>query len=77
MAFSPSKLSRLARTNSFDLWRYRTGQDALSVVTAPGFFDPARRKLDAGDMIVIDARDGTAVRGVAGGSGSPVRMSMV
>ena len=65
MEFAIRHLSVLAYAQGFTLWHYKAAGGALSMATAPGFFDPASDMLAPGDMLLVSASDGGCVRFVA------------
>jgi|BEDMetMinimDraft_2_1075160.scaffolds.fasta_scaffold04264_2 hypothetical protein len=50
-------LSILAYAQGFTLWHYRAG-GGLAETLGPGFFAPAARLFETGDMVLVSARDG-------------------
>ena len=77
MAFAVRNLVVLAYANGFTLWHYKANNDTLAAATADGYFDPAAEILTAGDIVMISAIDGVTVKGIAGGSGEPFRLSAI
>ena len=64
MAFAIRNLSVLAYANGFTLWHYKTSVDTLG--TAAGdYFADAQDMLTAGDMMVVNAKDGARIMVVA------------
>lgn len=61
-------LSCLAYASGFSLWHFRTAAETLDQVAAPGFFDLAADMLVEGDMIVVNAVDGSRIVVVARGA---------
>lgn len=72
MSFSPSGLSALSTAGTFTLWYYGTIDDRAAVLAA-GYFAPAALQLRAGDVIILQASDATALipirTGTAAGPG--------
>jgi hypothetical protein len=77
MAFSVRNLSVLAYANGFTLWHYKLVNETLAAATANGYFDQASDMLTVGDILMISGRDGSTVRGLAGGDGEPFRLSAI
>ncbi len=69
MSFAVRNLSVLAYANSFTLWHYKAADDALPVVSQPGYFDDAADMLATGDMLLVTAPEGGRVLCVAAGGG--------
>ena len=67
MSFLPSGLSALTTANGFTLWHYRT-EDTRTTVLTPGYFTAAGTLLMAGDIIIVQASDATALVPIRGGS---------
>ena len=63
--FAIRNLSALSYAQGFTLWHYRAGAATLAKTEAAGFFDAAADIVMVGDMIVIVAADGGAIRSVA------------
>ena len=60
MSFDPRGLTALTQANGFTLWHYRTA-DARAAVLAAGYFAAAADRLRAGDVIIVQAADATAL----------------
>jgi hypothetical protein len=58
MAFSLRNLSVLAYAQGFTLWHYKSADENLIAVSAPGYFEDAADMFAAGDMMMISATDG-------------------
>lgn len=69
MPFSPSGLSALSTAGTFTLWYYGTSDDRATVLAA-GYFAPAALQLRAGDVIILQASDATALIPVRSGTGA-------
>ena len=65
--FAIRNLCVLSYAQGFTLWHYRAGAATLAETEAAGFFDAAAAAdiVMVGDMIVIVAADGGAIRSVA------------
>lgn len=62
MAYDPSSLSIVAYTyaNRFTLWHYKTA-DQLLTISTDGYFNGAADMMRVGDMILMNAGDGSAI----------------
>ena len=60
MPFIASDLSALSAANGFTLWHYRTS-DSRADTEAPGYFTPGADRLRVGDIILVQASDGTTM----------------
>lgn len=60
MAFQNKKLSVIAYANGFTLWHY-SANEALGTITANGYFNNVLTLMNTGDIIIINASDGTAI----------------
>lgn len=58
MAVNLRNLSVLAYANGFTHWHYKTGQDTLREIMAPGYFNPGEDMFAVGDVIIAVGRDG-------------------
>ena len=67
MPFSPSGLSALSTAGTFTLWYYGTADDRATVL-GTGYFAPAALQLRAGDVIILQAADATALIPVRSGT---------
>lgn len=67
MPFSSSGLSALSIAGTFTLWYYGTSDDRATVLAA-GYFAPAALQLRAGDVIILQASDATALIPVRSGT---------
>ena len=67
MPFTPVDLSPLSAANGFTLWHYRTA-DNRAATQASGYFAAAQDRLRIGDIIMVQAVDGTAMLPVRAGN---------
>lgn len=67
MPFIATSLSPLSAANGFTLWHYRTS-DTRAETEAPGYFAPAADRVCAGDIIMVQASDGTTMLPVRAGN---------
>jgi len=63
MPFDAPGLTVLTQANGFSLWHYRTA-DSRAAVLAPGYFAPVADRLRAGDVLIVQAADATALMSV-------------
>jgi hypothetical protein len=61
MAFQNKNLSVIAYANGFTLWHY-SAAEALSTITANGYFNNVKTLMNIGDIIIINASDNTAIK---------------
>ena len=61
--FVNRNMSVIAYANGFTLWHYKSDTD-LEKIETPGYFDKIQTLMAIGDIIVINAKDGTAIRAV-------------
>lgn len=73
MPFIATNLTVLSAANGFTLWHYRT-TDLRAEAEAPGYFTPAAERARVGDIILVQANDGTAMLPLRSGNitGAPV-----
>jgi hypothetical protein len=73
MPFIASNLTVLSAANGFTLWHYRT-TDSRAETEAPGYFAPAAERARVGDIIMVQANDGTTMLSLRYGNltGGPV-----
>lgn len=73
MPFIATNLTVLSAANSFTLWHYRTN-DTRAETEAPGYFARAAEQARVGDIIMVQARDGTTMLTLRQGNltGAPV-----
>lgn len=56
------KLGVVGHVSPFTLWQYNGTTLSLSEICKDGFFDPGVNLLRPGDVIILSAKDGTAMR---------------
>lgn len=61
MAFQNKNLSVIAYANGFTLWHY-TANETMTTITASGYFDGVSTLMNSGDIVIINASDGTAIK---------------
>lgn len=65
MAFKNRNFSVIAYANGFTLWHYSTIEDTLEQVCASGYWkDNVAALVNTGDIMIVNAADGTAFRKV-------------
>jgi hypothetical protein len=64
MSFQNKNLSVIAYANGFTLWHY-AAMESLDEIGAAGYFDPVRALMNAGDILIVNASDDTAIRKVS------------
>jgi len=67
MPFIATNLTVLSAANGFTLWHYRT-IDSRSETEAAGYFTPAADRVRVGDIIMVQAADGTTMLPVRTGN---------
>ena len=67
MPFIATNLTVLSATNGFTLWHYRT-TDSRIETEATGYFTPAADRVRVGDIIMVQAADGTTMLPVRTGN---------
>ena len=67
MPFIANNLSALSAANGFTLWHYRT-TDGRTDTEAAGYFTPAAVQVRVGDIILVQANDGTTMLPVRTGN---------
>ena len=67
MPFTATNLSALSAANGFTLWHYRT-TDSRADTEAAGYFTPAAVQVRVGDIILVQANDGTTMLPVRTGN---------
>lgn len=60
--FMNRNLSVIAYANGFTLWHYRSNDDAMKAITEPTYFCPVKNLIHTGDIVMINAKDETAIR---------------
>ena len=69
MPFNATGLSELSTANTFTLWHYVTADERATVLAA-GYFAPAALQIRAGDLIILQAADATALIPIRSGTGT-------
>jgi hypothetical protein len=64
MAFQNKNLSVIAYANGFTLWHY-AANETKAVITASGYFNTVKTLMNVGDIVIINASDGAALRAVS------------
>lgn len=65
MAFKNRNFSVLAYANGFTLWHYTTNEDTLKQIYDKSYWDKGVAVLaNTGDIMIVNASDGTAIRKV-------------
>ncbi|MBR4507361.1 MAG: hypothetical protein IKP24_02395 [Alphaproteobacteria bacterium] len=64
MAFQNKKLSVIAYANGFTLWHY-AADETLTAISASGYFNNVATLMNTGDIIIINASDGTSIMTIA------------
>lgn len=59
--FKNKNLSVIAYANGFTLYHYKS-DESLGVVTQDNYFDPVKHLSATGDIIIINASDGTTIK---------------
>ena len=71
MAFNNRNFSVLAYANGFTLWYYTTNEDTLEQIYDKSYWDEGIATLaNTGDIMIVNASDGTAIRRVVLTDGS-------
>lgn len=65
MAYEPRGLSLHCYSNGATLWQYKSPSDAIGMIDLAGYLNDASDMIQAGDMVLISAKDGGAMRYVA------------
>ena len=68
MAFQNKNLSVIAYANGFTLWHY-AANETLSAITTSGYFNNVATLMNTGDIIIINASDGTSIKAITVSSG--------
>ncbi|MDR1206886.1 MAG: hypothetical protein LBK26_00520 [Rickettsiales bacterium] len=63
MAFANKNLSVIAYANGFTLWHYAE-HVSLGAICTDGYFNDVRTLMNAGDIILVNSIDNTAIRRV-------------
>ncbi len=75
MAFQNKNLSVIAYANGFTLWHYAANETAATI-TASGYFNDVKTLMNAGDLVIINASDKTAIKAIAVSSGNITTASL-
>lgn len=59
--FMNKDLSVIAYANGFTLWHYKSNE-AMKEITDPSYFVPVKKLMHTGDIIIINAKEETAIR---------------
>lgn len=62
--FLNRNMSVIAYANGFTLWQYYGKEDTLETILQPGYFEKVVTLMAIGDIVIISAKDGTAIRAV-------------
>lgn len=62
--FLNKNMSVIAYANGFTWWQYYGKEDTLETISQPGYFEKVVTLMAIGDIVVISAKDGTAIRAV-------------
>ncbi len=66
MAFQNKNLSVIAYANGFTLWHYAANETMTAISTA-GYFDDVKTLMNSGDIVIINASDGTSIKSITVG----------
>ena len=61
MAFQNKKLSVIAYANGFTLWHY-AANETMTAITTSGYFNNVITLMNSGDIIIINASNGTSIK---------------
>lgn len=61
MAFQNKNLSVIAYANGFTLWHYKANE-TISAITTAGYFNSVKTLMTSGDIILINASNGTTIK---------------
>lgn len=64
--FLNRNMSVLAYANGFTLWHYKSSEESLEQIERAGYFNKIVTLMGFGDIIIINAKDSTAIRAVKG-----------
>jgi len=59
--FMNKNLSVIAYANGFTLWHYKSNE-TMKEITEPSYFVPVKNLMHTGDIIIINAKEETAIR---------------
>lgn len=62
--FLNKNMSVIAYANGFTLWQYKTTDPLEDVEECYDYFGKIKTLMAIGDIVIINARDGTAIRAV-------------
>lgn len=62
--FLNRNMSVIAYANGFTLWHYKSNEDSLEQITWAGYFQPIDKLAAIGDIVIINGRDGTAIKAI-------------
>lgn len=62
--FLNRNMSVIAYANGFTLWHYKSNEESLEQIEQAGYFNKVYTLMGFGDIIIINAKDGTAIRAV-------------
>ena len=63
MAFQNKKLSVIAYANGFTLWHY-AANETLTTISTSGYFNNVATLMNTGDIIIINASNGTSIKAI-------------
>lgn len=63
MAFQNKKLSVIAYANGFTLWHY-AANETLTAISTNGYFNNVATLMNTGDIIIINASNGTSIKSI-------------
>lgn len=61
MAFQNKNLSVIAYANGFTLWHYKANE-TITAITTSGYFSSVATLMKTGDIILINASNGTTIQ---------------
>lgn len=61
MAFQNKNLSVIAYANGFTLWHY-SAAETMTAITTAGYFNNVKSLMNAGDVVIINSSDNTAIK---------------
>ncbi len=63
MAFQNKNLSVIAYANGFTLWHY-AANETMATISESGYFNNVLTLMNTGDIIIINASNGTAIKAI-------------
>ena len=60
--FLNKNMSVIAYANGFTLWHYTSSEDTIEQITRAGYFQVIDKLASIGDIIIINAKDGTTIK---------------